>query len=93
MSCQLFTPDGHGGCCWCRTPRDGHRFVPCGRCAGFPYLPDPTDRTARRVEAKRRVLCACRTGWLVRETGKVADVTDLETVGWRRPGARERSAA
>lgn len=98
MSCQLFTPDGCGGCCWCRAPEFAHRFVPCPRCDGFPMIPDPRDRSGVRMEVRRRLRCGCAIdgatgGWLVAKTGRTATDGELEAVGWRRPGTTERTAA
>lgn len=89
MSCDLFTPDD-GRCGWCRQPVEEHRFVPCPRCGGWTFLPDPTDRSGMPLWARRKVRCSCVSedhagGWLVRETGEVASTEALREVGWRRP--------
>jgi hypothetical protein len=92
MSCELFTPDVEGGCCWCRASRDQHRFVPCRQCWGFPWLPDPTDRSRVDMDLRKKVRCGCVWGWYWRESGKPAEAVELEDVGWRRMGAREVAA-
>lgn len=90
MTCDLYAPDD-GRCVWCHGPESDHRFVPCQRCGGHPFLPDPSDRSPVPLWARRKIPCGCAGedrwgGWIDRTTGKPAEDAVLWAAGWR-PGS------
>jgi hypothetical protein len=88
-TCHFWTePDDPADdrCAWCSQPRVSHRLVPCLRCAGWGYVPDPSDRSPGPSWLKQGLPCPVCTGdgqkggWVLRATGRPARDFEVDVV-------------